>query len=244
MITPARRRGVELLDDPNSDAALVRRSLQDVAQANRWFGGTAAVLASIDPLLRLATAEQDGQATLTLLDVGTGAGDIPERARQLAKRRGVRLSTVGIERTASLAAGATPRVGTVCVADGLRLPFADHSVDIVTCSQVLHHFPDAEATTLLREMHRVARRLAVVSDLRRSWLAAVGIWLSSFALRFHPVSRHDGVLSVLRGYRRRELAALVLRAVGTTPQARNRLGFRVTATWSPLSDDSDDKHES
>lgn len=229
MIVPARRRGVELLDDPASDAALVSRSLRDVAQANRWFGGTAAVLSAIDPLLRSTSS------SLTLLDVGTGAGDIPERARALASRRGVQLRTIGLERTTSLAAEAALRVGTVCVADGLRLPFRDKSVDIVTCSQVLHHFPDHEAITLLQEMHRVARRIAVVADLRRSWIAAAGIWLSSFALRFHPVSRHDGVLSVLRGYRRHELAALVHNAVGVHPLAHNRLGFRVTATWSPPS---------
>lgn len=243
MIIPARRRGVELLDDPSSDAALVQRSLRDVAQANRWFGGTAAVLAAIDPLLRAARAAQRGRAALTLLDVGTGAGDIPERARQLARRRGVELRTIGLERTTSLAAGASARAGTVCVADGLKLPFRDHSVDIVTCSQVLHHFEDPAATTLLQEMHRVARQLAVVADLRRSWLAAGGIWLSSFALRFHAVSRHDGVLSVLRGYRRHELAALVQRAVGVEPDARNRLGFRVTASWIPLTGGRDARLE-
>lgn len=228
MIIPARRRGVELLDDPASDATLVTRSLRDVAEANRWFGGTAAVLAEIDPLLQAA------HSNLTLLDVGTGAGDIPEKARQLAHKRGVDLTTIGLERTTSAAAGAESRARFVCVGNGLQLPFRDNSMDIVTCSQVLHHFADDEATTLLQEMHRVARRLAVVADLRRSWIAAAGIWASSFALRFHPVSRHDGVLSVLRGYRRDELAALVHRAVGVRPQSRNRLGFRVTASWSPI----------
>lgn len=244
MIIPARRRGVELLDDPSSDAALVTRSLQDVAQANRWFGGTAAVLSAIDPLLVSVKSEKQSGAALTLLDIGTGAGDIPEHARTLARRRGVQLTTIGLERTTSLAEDAEQRVGSVCVGDGLRLPFRSNSVDIVTCSQVLHHFADDEATTLLQEMHRVARRLAVVADLRRSWIAAAGIWISSFALRFHPVSRHDGVLSVLRGYRRHELAALVHRATGIHPQAHNRLGFRVTATWSPPLGGSDGRPQS
>lgn len=238
MIIPSRRRGVELLDDPDSDAALVTRSLRDVAEANRWFGGTAAVLSAIEPTLLAARAEAPevgARPSLSLLDIGTGAGDIPERARRRALRLGVQLTTIGLERTVSVAAGAAPRAGAVCVADGLRLPFRDHCVDIVTCSQVLHHFADDDATILLREMHRVARRLAVVADLRRSWVAAAGIWVSSFALRFHPVSRHDGVLSVLRGYRRHELARLVHTAVGASPEVHNRIGFRVTAAWSPSS---------
>jgi SAM-dependent methyltransferase len=231
---------VELLDDPAADAALATRSLRDVAVANRWFGGTAAVLASLEPALRAAQTANEGDGggsapvkNLTLLDVGTGAGDIPERARALAAQHGVRLDTIGIDRTLPVAASAAGRVAAVCVADARRLPFRESSIDVVTCSQVLHHFEDHEAILLLREMHRVARRLVIVADLRRSWAAAAGIWASSFPLGFHPVSRHDGVLSVLRGYRRAELAALVHAAVSTVPTVRDRIGFRVTAVWVP-----------
>jgi SAM-dependent methyltransferase len=231
---PTRQRGVELLDAPDADAALATRSLRDVAMANRLFGGTSAVLAALRPLLRRthAVARADDRA-LTLLDVGTGLGDIPARARRLAQRHGVALSTLGLERTLPMASAARARAKAVCVGDGLSLPFADRCVDVVTCSQVLHHFADADATRLLREMDRVARRLVIVADLRRSWLAAAGIWAASFPLGFHAVSRHDGVLSVLRGYRVAELASLVRTAVGTAPLAWDHRGFRVLASWSP-----------
>lgn len=236
-IAPRRQRGVELLDDPAADDALATRSLRDVAMANRLFGGTSAVLGALAPLLRRSArsaAHRDGALpVLTMLDVGTGAGDIPEKARGLAARLGVRLETVGLERTLAVGRGARHRAGVVAVGDAQALPFAGRSVDIVTCSQVLHHFEDADAQQLLREMHRVARQLVVVADLRRSWAAASGIWAASFALGFHPVSRHDGTLSVLRGYRSAELEALVHAAVGITPQVRNPRGFRVTACWSP-----------
>lgn len=227
-LAPRRRRGVELLDDPGADDALATRSLRDVAVANRFFGGTSAVLRAIAPVLARA-----GGQHLTLLDVGTGAGDIPEKARALAVRHGVTLTTVGLERTGAVARAAQRRAGASVVGDALAIPFADRSADIVTCSQVLHHFDDAAALPLLREMHRVARQLVVVADLRRSWAAASGIWAASFLLGFHPVSRHDGRLSVLRGYRAAELEALVLRAVGVRPAVRDRRGFRVTAAWSP-----------
>ncbi len=224
---PRRRRGVELLDDPGADDALATRSLRDVELANRFFGGTWAVLSALEPAWR------GGQREMTLLDIGTGAGDIPERARERAARRGVRLATVGLERTTAVAELARARGSRVCVGDALALPFRDNSFDLVTCSQVLHHFESPDDLTILREMARVARRLVVVADLRRSWAAAAGIWASSFALGFHPVSRHDGVLSVLRGYRRAELRALVAQAVGITPEVRDRPGFRVTAAWVP-----------
>jgi SAM-dependent methyltransferase len=227
-IAPRRRRGVELLDDPGADDALATRSLRDVAIANRLFGGTSAVLGALRPLLRRSAGQR-----LTLLDVGTGAGDIPERARALAVRLGVELSTVGLERTEAVAIAARRRTTHAIIGDAVAIPLADRSVDIVTCSQVLHHFEDAQAVAVLRELHRVARRLVIIADLRRSWAAATGIWAASVVLGFHPVSRHDGRLSVLRGYRGAELGALVHRAVGIAPRVANPRGFRVTASWSP-----------
>jgi hypothetical protein len=82
-------------------------------------------------------------------------------------------------------------------------------------------------------MHRVARHRVIISDLRRSWVAAAGIWTASFPLRFHPVSRHDGVLSVLRGFTVAELRALVYESCGAHALVCRRAGFRLTASWAP-----------
>ena len=205
------------------------RSLDDVALSNRLFGGTRAVLAELGPVLARLPARA------TLLDVGTGAGDIPARARGIAARRGVDLTTVGVDAAEALARAARRRGRTCAVvcADGRALTFADDSVDVVTCSQLLHHFVDDDARALLREMDRVARVRVIVSDLRRSWLAAAGIWLASYPLRFHPVSRHDGVVSVMRGFTAPELGAAVGDALGCPPRVRRRLGWRLTASWKP-----------
>ncbi len=228
MLTPARRRGVELLDDPSVDAALAARSLRDVAQANRLFGGRRAVLVELDAMLRDASPA----TACTLLDVGTGLGDIPHAARRLAARRGVQLTTVGLELTPALAREARAGAGAAVCGDARTLPFATGSVDVVICSQVLHHLDGDEAAALLLELTRVARRFVIVSDLRRSWLAVGLLWLASFPLLFHPVSRHDGIVSILRGYTAPELDRLVHVAIGRRPSVRRRLGWRVTATWS------------
>ena len=227
---PPRQRGVELLDDPLVDPAIALRSLRDVALSNRLFGGVSAVLAELRPLFRDARARG---ATLSLLDVGTGLGDIPARASREAARFGVALQTCGLEMNQGLAAGSRAGAITAVAGNALALPFADRSFDIVTCSQVLHHFEARDSERLLAEMHRVARLRVVVSDLRRAWLAAAGLWTASWALGFHPISRHDGVVSVFRGFRRHELEALVRTATGRDARAVDRRGFRVTASWSP-----------
>lgn len=228
MLTPIRRRDPETLDDPGVDPALAERSLRDVARSNTLFGGRRAVLREVEDALRHMHAPR-----ALLLDVGSGIGDIPAAARKAAHRRGVQLTAIGLEVTPTLARLAGRAAGSAICADALALPIADASVDIVTCSQVLHHFEDDRATALLREMSRVARARVIVADLRRNWVAMAGLWTLSFPLGFHPVSRHDGIASIRRGYTAAELRTLVFAAVGVAPDVHERVGFRLTASWTP-----------
>jgi ubiquinone/menaquinone biosynthesis C-methylase UbiE len=227
LLTPRRRHGREYLDDPVINAQVAERSMGDVARSNALFGGAHAVLAELDDLLLVP------RSSFSLLDVGTGLGDIPARVRGVAARHGVTVCTVGVDTSEVLALAAHDAALPVVRADALRLPVADRAFDVVLCSQLLHHFRGDDGVVLLRELDRVARRRVIVSDIRRSWLAAAGIWLASWPLRFHPVSRHDGVVSVLRGFTRDELSAIVRAAVGVVPRVRRHRGFRVTASWTP-----------
>jgi 2-polyprenyl-3-methyl-5-hydroxy-6-metoxy-1,4-benzoquinol methylase len=227
MLTPRRYRGIEHLDDPATGPVLRERSLRDVRRANTLLGGTRAVLSEFDHIVSWLGLDA------TLLDIGTGLADIPARASQLAARHEVRLTVFGVDEAVSLLRAATPLLDAGVCADARRLPFADSSVDVVTCSQLLHHFEDEEIPLVLSEMNRVARIAAIVSDLRRSWFAAGGFWLAAWPLGFHPVTRHDGVTSVLRGFTATELAAHVLGSTGETPAVRRHLGFRLSATWRP-----------
>jgi SAM-dependent methyltransferase len=220
----------EILDRKDIDPAERHRSHVDIERSNVLFGGRRAVMRVLRPLFD-DIAVQSREATL--LDVGTGFADLPWRAREIARRRGLRLYTVGVDGVLSLTRVARHRLdGAVC-GDALSLPFADGSVDLVLCSQLLHHFDHERALQLVAELDRVARRRVIVSDLRRSWIAAGGFWLASVVLRFHPITRHDGTLSVLRGFTEGELGGMVVAATGLQPAIRRRLGYRLTASWSP-----------
>lgn len=227
MLTPPRRRGIEILDNPAVDPDLMRRSMRDVERANVLFGGRRAALAE------LAIALGKVNRTATLLDVGTGRGDIPASAVILARSMGTALHTIGIDMSLPLVTEVRDGNHQVLRGDALRLPFRDKSVDIVLASQLLHHFTDESAPAFISEMNRVARSSVVISDLKRSLIAAAGLWLGSFPLGFHPVSRHDGVVSVMRGFLPVELADLVERSVGLRPTVYRRLGFRLTTSWTP-----------
>ena len=217
----------ELLDDPAADGAMVVASLKDVALANRFLGGTAAPLLRLDELLRSVPAG----ATLTLLDVGTGDGDIPRAAQARAARAGIRLRLLAVERHPAAARHAA-RDGAIAalLADAAALPLASRSVDLVLCSQLLHHFRGPALTRIVAELERVARLGVVIAELRPNRIAAVGLWLASYPLRFRSVSRRDGVTSVMRGFTAAALKAACAQA-GVTADVRNHAMFRVTAAW-------------
>jgi SAM-dependent methyltransferase len=223
IFTPERRRGIEYLDDPAVPPGVRERALSDVVRSNTLLGGAHAFLAAVREVLPRSGG------TLSLLDVGTGLADLPRRTARPARRRGLTLTTIGCDAAESLLHADRERLSAVVCANALVLPFESGSVDVVTCSQLLHHFTRADAVRLVREMRRVARRAVIVSDLRRSWIAMAGFWLVSFPLGFHAVTRHDGVWSVLRGFTPDELASIVGEATGHAPRVRRRPGFRVTA---------------
>lgn len=229
-LIPRRRYDIELLDSAGHDDELILRTVRDIKRSNTVLRGTHAALAELEPYLSQLPAHA------TLLDVGTGFGDLPRAAAQHSDRLGVDLTTIGLDANPAIARGASSCVSQIVCASGLALPFPSASVDIVMCSQTLHHFRGRNETTLLAEMNRVAKTAVVVSDLRRSWIAASGFWLASYPLGFHRVTRHDGVLSVLRGYTRDELSTAVFTAVGLRPVVHHRLGFRLTTSWSPVRD--------
>lgn len=236
----ARETRPEILDDPRVDPIDRARSLSDIERSNLLFGGRRAVMLALRPLFdEIAPASNNQQPATndrpraTLLDVGTGAADLPWRAREIARRRGLALRTIGADGVLSVAAGARHRVNDAVCASALALPFADRSVDFVLCSQLLHHFDYERGVTLIAELDRIARRRVIVSDLRRSWIAAAGFALAAVALRFHHITRHDGRISVLRGFTEGELGGMVVTATGVQPAIRRRLGYRITASWTP-----------
>ena len=221
-LTPPRRRGIELLDLPDTPDAVRAAAMRDLERSNRLFGGRASMIAALKPLLP-ALPER-----AVVVDVATGTGDIPASLRAITPGGFV----VGLDASAALAGIARARLDAVTAGDALALPLRDRCADVVTCSQALHHFFDDDARRLVAELHRISRGHVVISDLRRSRLAAWGFRLAATALRFHPVTRADGVTSVFRGFTGDELRELVHEVTGVTPVIRRGLFWRISATWA------------
>jgi ubiquinone/menaquinone biosynthesis C-methylase UbiE len=229
--------GSELLDDPRADPTAVGSELRDIARLNALFGGTRAVVAALEPYLRHACNGERATDNVqwTLLDVGTGSGDIARAAVAAARRHGVELTPVGIDLNRTAARLARAGGLAMIVADGSWLPLGPRSVDVVLASQVLHHLPRAVAVRWIATFDRVARRAVILADLRRSRAAMAGVWVASFGLVMSGVTRHDAVVSLKRGYTTQEFDEM-LQEAGVRTAAGYRHGARIVAAWSPSTD--------
>ena len=186
-------------------------SLADIDRLNAWFGGYALTLSALDRALERVPKPKRA----LVVDVGGGRGDFARRLVRHGRRRGRPVHVVVVDRDPDLlrtARRADPSMISVVRADASALPFRDASVDAVTISLTLHHMePDAAATSL-GQMHAASRVAVIVNDLLRTRLSLALVWLATRVLACHPISRHDGPLSVRRAYSAEELATLAEKA--------------------------------
>ena len=223
---------VERLDAPDADPGTVAASLDDLARLNRAFLGTRLTIAGVRDLVGgLPTG-----AAVSFLDAGCGGGDMAALLGRWARRKGFRPRVVAVDANPAIAALAEERYGgelDVQVGDMRALELGDESVDVATCSLVLHHFDPADAVRALRELRRVARRGVVVNDLVRTRVGLIGAHAVAQLLTRNPITRHDAVLSVHRAYTRREFGVLLEEAGLRPVRRRGALGYRVAFTAVP-----------
>ena len=209
----------ELLDGPLDDPAALAGNLRDLRRVNRLLGGVRLSRLAIDLLLRVAPTHLD-LSPISIIDVGTGAVDIPVALLADARRRGRRLEVFAVDaRPAVLetARAIRPALGRIAglalgVSDGRSLPHPDRSIDIAHASLLLHHLEPDDAVAVLVEMARVARVGVVVNDLNRGRMHWLGAWLIGHLLTRNRYTRRDAPLSVRRAYTRREMRGLLAQA--------------------------------
>lgn len=225
-LLPRLQNAAELLDSPQHDDTELEQSLGQVADVNRWLGGRRSLLAHADELFA-------AHGPTSILDCGTGSGDLPRALVEHARRHGreVRVHAtdahpqmVGIARRAC---AGYPEI-TVEEADVLALRYANRSFDGATLAMTLHHMEGEQPVRCLRELARVSRRAVIISDLERSlpnWLGALA--LGATIWRGNRLTRHDGPLSVRRSFTARELLRLAHEAGFPRARVYRHFPFRL-----------------
>lgn len=186
----------EWLDD--TPPAEARPSVRDLVRINRYLGG----YSSVRRLMRGIAEPPD---SFSVLDIGAASGDMG-----LAIRRSfpnARVTSLDY-RSDHLFDAPAPKV----IGDAFALPFAPSSFDFVFTSLFLHHFSDEQVANLLRSFARIARTAVLSIDLARGALAYRFIPATRWLFRWHPITLHDGPISVQASFTRNELLALAHRA--------------------------------
>lgn len=228
-----RNRQPEVMDHPDLDREAHQDALRSLARINFWSGSVGVLW---PPVRRLA--ERLGMKSLSVLDLATGAGDVPLALEGKALRAGLDLQITGCDVSScaidQAQATATRSKSDICFEqrDVLSQP-PTKQYDVVTCSLFLHHLDDAEAVKLLRIMAASARHLVLVNDLERS---AVGYYLVKLATRLLSRSKVvwiDGPRSVEGAYSLAEMKALAVQADLESAEVERRHPCRMLLSWSP-----------
>jgi 2-polyprenyl-3-methyl-5-hydroxy-6-metoxy-1,4-benzoquinol methylase len=196
----------EWIDEPDFGPRLAAGTFRFLVPVNRFLGGHGPMVA----FFRHESQSWDHDQAYHILDVGCGAGDVARALARWSRRAGYRLRITGVDRNPAIIALAWQTCRGYDEVD-----FRNQDIfqldggpyDYVLASQFLHHFPDIEVPAVLRHLQGLGRRQVVINDLVRDPVAYACTWLVT--LLASAVFRHDGRISVRRGFRPAELARLL-----------------------------------
>lgn len=176
----------ELMDDPALNPNEHAKALRGLARLNAMSRAPSVLY----PILKREAEKLD--RPLTIVDIATGSADVPVAMLQRAKREGVRfditacdISPVALEHARDRANSAHVKIITSQLD---ILHEAPPPADVLMCSLFLHHLNDDQVAIVVRKMAAAARRMVLISDLRRGpWGATLAAIIPRLATRSRVV---------------------------------------------------------
>lgn len=217
----------EMMDRPQPVSAELISDLRNLRQLNRFFGSYALTTYFLRRWI-------EPGAQLRVLDLATGSGDIPRLVVDYARQVGAKVTVDAIDQQSStleIARGLSANYPEIDFKQGDVLIFGEEGqYDLVLCSLALHHFADEAAVRLLERCRLLSGKFVLVSDLRRGWLATVGVNLLTTFIYREIMTRTDARLSAARAFSFREFRSLAERA-GWRNFGHRKFRFGRQAIW-------------
>jgi ubiquinone/menaquinone biosynthesis C-methylase UbiE len=186
--------------------------LVELRRVNEWLGDANALRDSL-----LKEIGRRDLRSFSVLDVGAGSGELLRVAAKWARETSRQAALVGLELNersaqAILDESTDFREISSVRASGFELPFGDNSFDYAIQSLTLHHFDDAGAVRILREMARVAKAGIFVIDLNRNPVAYLFYTTIGHLFLHNRLIREDGALSILKSFTPEEMEQIAKQA--------------------------------
>ena len=226
---------LEYIDTGNYTADEYEGCINELQIVNRWMGDAHSLKATL-----LRDIEAQRLASFSILDIGAGSGELLRVAAMWARQTNRRLRAVGLELNERMAESILEESErfdeiTSVRGDALNLPFAEAEFDYVFCSLFTHHLLDEQVVQVLREMSRVAKRRLFVIDLHRHPVAYFLYTVPGKIVLHNRLVRHDGALSILRGFKSDELRELAQRAGLRNIRVERHFPFRLVLSAAAVS---------
>src|SRR6266436_9249095 len=200
---------LELMDRPQPVSAELERDLENIRRLNRWFGSYALISIFLSRWIKPG-------ARLRIVDLATGSGDIPRLIAEYGRKVGGELRIDALDRQS-----ATLEIAKKLSVHYPEISFIETDVfswqpsttyDVVLCTLALHHFSEEDAACVLQRCRQLSPKFVLVSDLRRGWLATIGVHLLTTTMFREPMTKHDARLSVARAFSFSEMNQLAQRS--------------------------------
>jgi 2-polyprenyl-3-methyl-5-hydroxy-6-metoxy-1,4-benzoquinol methylase len=221
---PAKR---ELMDRPQPVSAELESDLENIRELNRWFGSYALISMFLGRWIKPG-------ARLRIVDLATGSGDIPRLIAEYGRKVGAQLRIDAVDQqsaTLEIAKRLNARYPEIAFVEGNVLEWnATEPYDLVLCTLALHHFSDDDAVRVLQHCRELSRKFVLVSDLRRSRMATIGVHLLTATVFREPMTKYDARLSIERAFSFSEMNQLAQRA-GWTNFGHKTFPFSRQAIW-------------
>ena len=231
----------ELMDAPDLEGDAHLQALAGLARLNR---AARAAVAIARPILALARRER--LSRLTLLDVACGGGDVPVAVAEILQDVGFKPELTLTDRSDTALAAAQEYAARAGIPARCVRGEAPHGLpagkfDVVTNSLFLHHLEATAAAETLIAMKARARRLVVVSDLRRSALGWLIAWSACRLLSRSKIVHFDGPVSVRAAWSLAELRGFAARGGMERASIDRSWPWRMLLTWeTPMGERCDE----
>jgi len=224
----------EIMDDPALDAQQHIQALQGLERINRWSFSLRILWPPIRDLARAVYPR-----SLRVLDIATGAGDLPIALWHRARRSQLPMQVDGCDQSPRAVAHAQARAKQAQAAvNFFKLDiFTDEippDYDVILTSLFLHHIDNAQVVSLLRRMAASARSLVLVNDLARSARGLALAFVGTRLLSTSKVVHVDGPRSVRAAHTINEVHQLAKEAGLSGAVITPRWPCRFLLSWKQL----------
>ncbi|MBC8984429.1 methyltransferase domain-containing protein [Pedobacter sp. N36a] len=195
------------MDNFSMEGEILKDALDKIAGINQLLGGNKVTL---DGVKKLLSTTAGTTTEINILDVGCGNGDMLRVLADYAATHHLKFKLTGIDANAftiqhaSRLSAAYENINYECIdifdKSALSTPY-----DIILCTLTLHHFKDPELLQLLSIFKENAQLGIVINDLQRSAVPYYLFIALCFVFRLNKMSKEDGLVSILRGFKRKDL---------------------------------------